>query len=404
MAERSSFLESFIGFFIVLGISFIPFSFYFFSYQTTVTDFIFEKPIEAVARLFNKSIGVSKVYSDTTSMYILVLLLAILALLIILFIRRMTWWKKNHQQVVAVFYSISCYYLILILMKYGIGKLFKDQFYLPEPNTLYTPVGQVSKDLLFWTTVGTSYTYNIIVGSIEVLAAMLLFFRTTRLAGLLLALISVIQIVAINFGFDISVKLYSLFLVLIILFLFIPYRKRMVGALRVSKKEIAPAIWPQVKFKNSFIEAAGKMFVAGVILLETFYPYIKTGHYNDDIANRPYLHGAYEVKYLLQGNDTLPLHTSPVKRFFIHRRGYIIFQSPGEVMMDYRLSYDTANASLVLQDYQLRKTTLRYNYSTTDSLLSLQYFQEGKEYRLIGKGLNWRKLPALRKDFHWTVD
>ena len=141
-----------------------------------------------------------------------------------------------------------------------------------------------------------------------------------------------------------------------------------------------------------------------MIFIEVLYPFIQKTNFNDDLAKRPYLHGAYEVKHLLQGNDTLEIANSPVKRFFIHRQGYIIFQSPDDEMKDYKLSYDKSQPLFILQDYQLKQSTLKYNYSAADSILSLQYYKGGKEYMLIGKALDWKKLPALKKDFHWTVE
>jgi hypothetical protein len=73
-------------------------------------------------------------------------------------------------------------------------------------------------------------------------------------------------------------------------------------------------------------------------------------------------------------------------------------------MQDYKLSFNKQQQLFILQDYRLKHSTLKYSYSVADSLLSLQYFKEGKEYLLIGKGLDWSKLPALQKSFHWTVE
>ena len=39
------------------------------------------------------------------------------------------------------------WFLALQLLQYGFDKVFKHQFYLPEPNTLYTPLGLLPPDL-----------------------------------------------------------------------------------------------------------------------------------------------------------------------------------------------------------------------------------------------------------------
>jgi hypothetical protein len=292
----------------------------------------------------------------------------------------------------------------LQLLKYGAGKILKDQFYLPEPNILYTPLGKISRDLLFWSSMGTSYLYNLITGLVEVLAALLLLFRKTRLLGLLVSIMALIQVVVINFSFDISVKIFSLFLLFLSLYLLRPYFKRMFQFFFLQTTVQADSTPELVLISHPFTNVFIKSLIIGLIFIDVLYPFVKTRNFNDDLAARPYLHGAYEVKYLLQGNDTLDIADTPVRRFFIHRNGYIVFQSPDDEMKDYKLSYNQQQQLFILQDYQMKQTTLKFRYAAADSLLSLQYFKNGKEYLLIGKGLDWRMLPALKKDFHWTVE
>ena len=159
-------------------------------------------------------------------MYLLVFVLAFLSLLAGILLNTIGRWKQYENRILQFFSLLFCYYLILMLMKYGLDKIFKAQFYLPEPNILYTRLGQIDKDFLYWTSMGTSRLYNIITGSVEVLAALLILFKRTRMTGLLLAAASLVQVVAINFGFDISVKLYSLFLLSLSLYLLAPYYRR----------------------------------------------------------------------------------------------------------------------------------------------------------------------------------
>jgi len=313
-------------------------------------------------------------------------------------------WKQHQKKLLDFLSVLFCYYLILMLMKYGLDKIFKTQFYLPEPNTLYTPLGQLDKDLLYWTSMGTSRVYNIFTGSIEVLAALLLLFRTTRMAGLLIAVASLVHVVAINFGFDISVKLYSLFLLGLSLYLLAPHCKRLYNFL--FRQKIIPAMQERAGnvVKHPFLSIFLKCFVTGLILFEAFYPYLKSKNFNDDTAKRPYMHGAYEVRQTIIATDTLTGKSSPVQRVFIHRENYMIFQNQADEMQDYKLSYDTDRYTYTLTDYQQQQIILSLNYRETDSILILKYFKDGKPYQLTSKAIDWKKLPLLQKGFHWTVD
>ncbi len=402
---KRSFFHDTASFLVVLLIVFIPFPFHLTKVQSPVTDFIFGRLIGFVSQhIFGKILATTRVYSDSTSMYILVVLLFIVAALISIVLLRIKKWPQSRGKIIAFIYQLCLYYLALQLLKYGLGKIFKSQFYLPEPNTLYTPIGEVSKSLLFWSSMGTSWFYNFFLGSVEVLAALLLFIKRTRLVGLLVTLGTLLNVAAINFGFDISVKLYSLFLVYLTLYLSLPYFDKLKQLLLRTANPIRFIPEEVVVTRKSFLAAFATWLIMGVIFLEAFYPFIKSNNFNDDLAKRPYLHGAYEVRQVIAGSDTLGADESPVKRFFIHKMGYIIFQDQEEEMQDFKLSYNKSETAFILTDYQFRKTTLPFTYQQADSVLILPYIKAGKEYKLISKALDWRKLPAVQKDFHWTVD
>jgi hypothetical protein len=406
MQKKYSLFKTIASFFISLCIAFIPFPFHLLKIQESVTDFLFGKLIGVTARLlFNINLKSTLVHSDAVSMYILVLLLFFLAVLLTFAMQFWPNWKTYRHQFFYFIYSLACYYLILMLMKYGMDKIFKGQFYLPEPNTLYTPLGQMDKDLLYWTSMGTSHFYNVFLGFVEVLAAILLLFKGTRMAGAILATAAMVQVVMINFGFDISVKLYSLFLLFISFYLVYPYLRRLYTFFFTTKETKLP-IQHRKPFTGThlFIAVFIKCLVVGLILFESVCQNVRTNNFNDDRAKRPYLHGAYQVLSIVSGRDTLIKENWPVKRFFIHRNGYLIFQNQQDAMQDYKFDFDAQKNTFSLTDYQLNKKELVVAYQPGDSLLTLEYQQGGKQVRMAGKALDWKKLPALHKSFHWTVD
>ncbi len=406
MQKGGTFFQTVAAIFLLLCIVFIPFPFHLTGFQQPVTDLIFGRLIEVVSTgVFKLSLKNSAVSSDSGSMYVLVFVLLILSLLLSLLFQLFPKWKLYKGRIFYFLYILFCYYLVLILLKYGLDKVFKSQFYLPEPNTLYTPLGQVDKDLLYWTSMGTSRFYNIFMGMAEVLAGILIFFKRTRMAGLLIAAGILLQVVLINFGFDISVKLYSLFLFTLSLYLLNPFYKKLWRFFFTSKDSNAGNRQSDpVLTGHRFASVLLKCFIGGLILLESFYPYLRSNNFNDDTAKRPYLHGAYEVKEFVSGGDTITIAYSPVKRFFIHRNGYMIFQDQEDRMQDYKLDYDAAANKYVLTDYKLKKTELTITYRQTDSILTLQYLKAGKPVQLTGKALDWRMLPVLQKSFHWIVE
>lgn len=403
---KRSFFQTMTSIFAISCILFIPFPFHITKIQLLVTDFIFGKLIGFVSStFFDKPLRDTRVHSDSVSMYILLLLLFILSILISVLLLQIKKWPVYRNRVINFIYQLCIYYLALQLLKYGFDKIFKNQFYIPEPNTLYTPLGNVSKDLLYWSSMGTSHFYNVFLGFLEVLAAVFILIKRTRLVGLLLSFVIMVNVVAVNFGFDIAVKLYSLFLLFLTIYLLTTYWDRLYQLLLgQTAAPVKPHPESGKPFNKTFLHVFLKWLAIGLILLEVFYPFIKTKNFNGDLGDRPYLHGAYEVKQMILGTDTLVAAHSPIKKLFIHRDDYIIFQDQQDEMEDYKLTVDKEASFLILTDYQRKQTRLYFTYQSSDSILSLQYFNEGKEIKLVGKAIDWKRLPALQKSFHWTVD
>jgi hypothetical protein len=405
MPNRFPYFSTWLSIVVFAGIVFIPFDFDLIKFQLVFTDLIFGAPIQWIGdTFFGMFLYDTKIYSDSVSMYILMLTLIVLAIFITIGIRMFKRATIYADAIFAYTYRLGIYYLALQLLHYGLDKVFKAQFYLPEPNILYTPLGQVSKDLLYWSSMGTSYGYNIFIGSVEVIAALLLLFKRTRLIGILLGIACMVQIVAINFSFDISVKLYSSFLLVIACFLIIPYIQS-ISAFLLKQQLVPVQTIPDIKFvKKAFPVMFLKALIIGLIFIEASFPYVKTLNFNDDTVARPFLHGAYEVKSVSAPSDSLAVNQFPIKRFFIHRNGYLIFQNQQDEMQDFNFTYDTIAKVFLVKNYQGQETLLRYQYQTKDSILSLQYFLNDKEYRLQGKSQKWQQMPAVRHSFHWTID
>ncbi len=339
----------------------------------------------------------ARVSSDSTAMYWLVALLLILALgirVLLIFLN----WHAWRRRVLPVIRLLAVYYLAYRLLEYGADKVFKGQFYQPEPNTLYTAFGQLDRDLLYWSTMGLSYSYNLFLGIGELVAALLLLIRRTRTLGLLLSLFILANIVAINFGFDISVKLYSLFLSLLALLGLAPAAGRLYRFFLRRDTVQLPREAPPF---SRAVTTGLRIFAWGFLLINVGLPYLQSGKWNDDRAERPRFHGAYEVVHTFLDGDTLQA-AHPFRRFFIHRKGYLILQAPDDRMQDYRLAMDTVHQVFILTNYEQEQTEIRYR--EIDTLLELHFVSAQEPFRLLARKLRWERLPALQPSFHWTVD
>jgi hypothetical protein len=249
-------------------------------------------------------------------------------------------------------------------------------------------LGKLDKDILFWSTMGTSYEYNLFMGMMELIPALLILFSRTRKIGLFIASGVLLNVFAINLSFDISVKQFSFLLLALSVFLLYPY------LMQTDQSKTNKIDWkPKGKWLTPLILV--------IIAIESLGPYFLRGSFNDDRAPRPYLHGAYSV---VQQNftDGNPLFDQKIKRVFIHRDGYIIFQMINDDMLDFKLEIDQVAQRFTLTDYSGGQCVLNYRYSKKTE--NLEILSTLGTPLLTTKTLNWRKLPVLQKQFHWTVD
>ncbi|MCU0435547.1 MAG: hypothetical protein MUC87_18960 [Bacteroidia bacterium] len=339
--------------------------------------------------------------SDSAGMYVLTLLTAVCSI-----IGAAVWTlvNRNPERELVWLRSFSAYYLALLLLIYGFDKVFKHQFYLPEPNTLYSPLGQLQPDLLFWSTAGTSWSYSFFTGLVEVLAALLLLFGRTRGLGGLLAVGVMLHVSLINFGFDVSVKLLSLFLLLLAVIVAWP-AARQLGTLFFRQQAVqphtAPALFPKLGGKWRL---ALKTLLIALFLCESLYAFVRYNGFNDDEVSRPLLHGAYEVTLQINENNelVLPLHGNgqSIRRIFVHRRGHLIFQMNNEQMIDHTLVYDTMLHQLHLQRAQHLHSV--WNYEFHYDTLFLKNNSTPEEIR--AKMVNWKELPLIKRETQWVSE
>lgn len=348
---------------------------------------------------------ISGLHSDSLGSYIHVGNMALIALLL-----GGIWqyWKREalSTKTWAWFNSFVAYYIAWQLLLYGFNKVFKYQFFLPEPNTLYTTVGQTPRDLLFWSAMGASYGYTVFAGILEVLAAILLLFRPTRLLGALLSAGIMANVLAINLGFNISVKLLSSFLLGLSLILIAPYGKQLYNLL-IHKTGTAPHPYAPNLHTNTKTrwQQLAKIIVLWCLFFEVLGPYFEQQNFNDDLQARPAFHGAYEVLSFVQDDFSLSaVYPQRWKRAFVHRRGFFIVQNMQEEFQDYYFDYDEESQLFQLA-HTGTKETYYFDYTIDNKghlLLSGTMKEHLYEIRLAP--LDWRSLPLLQAPFHWTID
>ncbi|TSJ48082.1 hypothetical protein [Fluviicola chungangensis] len=261
--------------------------------------------------------------------------------------------------------------LFFFLFKYGWDKITKSQFYLPEPNTAYTPFGKLSKDIAYWSLVGSSYSYTVTLGIIEVFTALLLLFKRTQFLASLLAIAVFTQVVLVNFSFDISVKLLSCSLLLFSIVYSSCFAENWKSIFGFQTNPIFP------------VHSKGHLMLrfcfAFLVIAECIFPTISSRNFNDDRFPRLAHHGAYRV-----------YGSSQIKHLFVHRQHYLILQSHQDEFKDYNMEIQSHDR------YVSNDGTITCNWQ--ENLVNIS----GDTFRITK--IPYRKLPLLQESFHTFSD
>lgn len=120
------------------------------------------------------------------------------------------------------------YYVAIVALGYGLIKVFPLQMSFPAESSLATPLGDLLPMRFSWFFIGYSDSYQIFSGLMETLTGLLLLWRTTATLGALMATGVFANVVMLNLSYDIPVKLYSIHLFIMSVYLVMQERVRLI--------------------------------------------------------------------------------------------------------------------------------------------------------------------------------
>jgi len=180
--------------------------------------------------------------------------------------------KDYHRQLVwfskFLVAALSC-----IIYAYGIMKVFAVQMGKPSPATLRTAVGDLSPFELIWAVYGYGTPYQVFGGLMEVTGAVLILFSRTRAVGLLIIASVMMNVILLNYTFQIGVLVTSFYILLVTLFLLAPYMASLVKLFFFREKvSLLPVPGRPVRTAR-WLKIAGMFFIVVSFMLNTWFAY-----------------------------------------------------------------------------------------------------------------------------------
>jgi hypothetical protein len=193
------------------------------------------------------------------------------------------------------------------LIMYGGAKIFPVHFPPPNLYKLLEPLGNYSRMSLLWTFTGASRHYTMFAGCVQMIGGVLLFVPRLTTLGALVNIAIFSNILALNFGYDLPVKLYTLHVLILCLFLVMPDARRLLRFF-LRNQSVAPS--PEIRLFSRPRWNTGatiaQLMLAGVLvclLLYRAHDYEKR-HFGAE--SKPPFYGIWTVDEFRVDRSVLP--------------------------------------------------------------------------------------------------
>jgi uncharacterized membrane protein YphA (DoxX/SURF4 family) len=217
------------------------------------------------------------------------------------------WWSTSYARLHDWLRAYLRFYLSMNMFGYGLAKVIKTQFQTPGLDALMQPLGDGSPMGLLWNFMGFSDAYCFFVGAAEVLGGLLLIARRTTPLGALVTVVVMSNVAMLNFCFDTPVKLFSLNLLAMAVFLLLPDAKRLFDVLVLHRLPTFTPLRPL--FRSPWLHWSAVLFrsalIGWVAWSQAKFNWEAHRQYGD-VAPKPPLYGTWDVEVFEADGEIVP--------------------------------------------------------------------------------------------------
>jgi uncharacterized membrane protein YphA (DoxX/SURF4 family) len=298
------------------------------------------------------------------------------------------------------------YNLAVLMLSYGFSKIYHLQMGSPYLSELVEKFGNKSPMGLAWSFFGYSPAYSAFTGFGEVLGGSLLFLRRTTTLGSLVLVVVLSNIVAINFCYDIPVKLFSSMLLLMNIFLLSPDIRGLVQIFISKRAYSLKGLEFSWNTKKSHRIA---LILKSIFILSCFgvsiWSSLKMSKIYGDQRPLPKLYGIYNVQTFIRNKDTIPpllTDSTRWKMMLVQNEGYARFSYMNDKVRWMRFIIDSAMKKATV--FSTMDTSKKSYFNilpidssylalvgklNSDSLYVRLKKLDPKTFTLIGRGFHW---------------
>jgi uncharacterized membrane protein YphA (DoxX/SURF4 family) len=334
---------------------------------------------------------------DTTLQYITQLLYLVMALGAAALWSLLDRKRPNYIRLQFWFRILLRYLLAVTLFAYGFAKVFPLQFGPPGPAKLVEPYGEFSPMGVLWSFMGASVPYIIFSGACEVAGGLLVLFRRTTTLGALVSMTVMANVVALNFFYDVPVKLYSANILLMAVVLAAPDVARLFDFF-VRNRPVAAADLVSFGFRQRW-KRVGVVVVKVLFVGAALFSQIHGGWSaikQRGTRPRPPLQGLYDVESFERNGVPAPAVPTAWRKVVIQAVTAIGVRTFDDTFLILNVTYDEAKSVITLD----KKDSLTWSRPDASHVL-LEGSMSGTPVRISLKAIDIEKLRLKSTGFHW---
>jgi hypothetical protein len=280
------------------------------------------------------------------------------------------------------------------MIGYGFVKLVPVQFGRFGLPILTLPWGEMRQYWVLWTFMAYSPAYTMFAGAVEVLAGILLFFRRTAMLGALIALAAMTNVLMLDIGYGVSVKLFAANLVFASLFLLHYDAQRLLDVFIRGRPTSPESPLKSASGGRWHIAAAIALLVV-VIAMNLTWSLRRYRDFDADVANTRVVNGLYDVAEVRTGGNSLPLVLGDNrlwKRVAIQGRTVVV-----DLMSD-SVQFFAARVDSVRRELHLTLRDIDHDRPPVDSL-TFAYDRPNTDWMALRGVLNGRTVTISLRRF-----
>ncbi len=396
------FLCIYILFFIIFNISiYFPLQFFIkYYFQIPLSKIL---PFEFIGLYFlNTKVEIDLINNgsgDTTFHYAQLITFTILSIILAIIWCILNQNKSQSNSLYYLLTTLSRYFLAFQLFDYGVAKIFNLQFSPFDLVKITKTFGESSPMGLAWAFFGYSKWYKIFIGVLEI-SSILLLFRKTITIGAIISFIITLQIMAINYFYDIPLKILSTTLFLLSLSL-LSNNLNSIFRFLIYKKNQSLKIISYVTYENKFLnkfKSILKFLIISYTMTNSVLSQWKIKNSIDNLQYNHPLYGVYTVTRYITGLDTILDNNYKVLKWnqvIFDNNEIATIKFNNDSIAKYYTKIDTINNSIELyQEPEKMEYFFNYNIIESDSLyfngtIKVLFVKNKISNELMSRGFHW---------------